>query len=172
MKFVYIFSIKNCNLLVSKLQEKPSALKRENPVLQKMKFINFFLCLWFIFALLVPNSDPDPGTPIESGSTILLSTMKRVGRTFLRRARYLLTNEDHFFFRLLCNCSLALPDSTQLKKRKPAYNTPNTSVYLSTVESDEDLARGSDLFFYTENNLYYELLSSIFSNLFQLNSKT
>ncbi len=45
-----------CNLLMSKLQEKPSALKREHPTLQKMKFINFFLCLWVIFALL----DPDP----------------------------------------------------------------------------------------------------------------
>ncbi len=34
--------IKNCNLLMSKLQEKPSALKREHPALQKMKVINFF----------------------------------------------------------------------------------------------------------------------------------
>jgi hypothetical protein len=51
--------IKNCNLLISrtsKLQEKPSALKREHPILQKIKFINFFLFLWVIFALL----DPDP----------------------------------------------------------------------------------------------------------------
>jgi hypothetical protein len=28
--------LKNCNLLMSKLQEKPSALKREHPALQKM----------------------------------------------------------------------------------------------------------------------------------------
>jgi hypothetical protein len=27
---------------MSKLQEKPSALKREHPALQKIKFINFF----------------------------------------------------------------------------------------------------------------------------------
>jgi hypothetical protein len=82
--------------------------------------------------------------------------MKRAGRTFLRRAGYLLTNEDHFFFRLLRNCSLALPDSTQLKKTKAADNTPYTSVTPSL------LARGRDLFYYTANNLFYEFLSSIF----------
>ncbi len=36
----------------------PSALKREHPTLQNMKFLNFFLFLWVIFALL----DPDPLT--------------------------------------------------------------------------------------------------------------
>jgi hypothetical protein len=41
---------------MSKLQEKPSAL-------QKLKFINFFLSLWVIFALLDP--DPDPGSPLN-----------------------------------------------------------------------------------------------------------
>jgi hypothetical protein len=46
---------------MSKLQEKPSALKREHPALQKMTFILFFLCLWVIFALL----DPDPGIPLN-----------------------------------------------------------------------------------------------------------
>ncbi len=46
------FFIKNCNLLMCKLQQKPSALKWEHPALQKMKFINFFPCLWVIFALL------------------------------------------------------------------------------------------------------------------------
>ena len=52
---------------MSKLQEKPSALKREHPALQKIKFINFFLRLWVMFALL----DPNPGSrdPIQSGST-------------------------------------------------------------------------------------------------------
>jgi hypothetical protein len=41
--------IKNCNLLIlrppertSKLQEKPSALKREHQALKKIKNINFF----------------------------------------------------------------------------------------------------------------------------------
>jgi hypothetical protein len=58
--------IKNCNLLLpplraSKLQEKPekpSALKREQPVpvLQKIKFFNFFLFLGVIFALPDPDS--------------------------------------------------------------------------------------------------------------------
>jgi hypothetical protein len=34
--------------MTSKLQEKPSALKREHPALQNMKFLNFFLLLWVI----------------------------------------------------------------------------------------------------------------------------
>ncbi len=33
--YIYFFEIKNCNLLMSKLQEKPSTLKREHPALQK-----------------------------------------------------------------------------------------------------------------------------------------
>jgi hypothetical protein len=44
----------------SKLQEKPSALKREHSALLKnMKFINFFLFLWVVFALLNPDTDLD-----------------------------------------------------------------------------------------------------------------
>jgi hypothetical protein len=53
---------------MSKLQEKPSSLKREHPVLQKLKFINFFLCIWVIFDLL--DSDPDS----EFGSRDLLQS--------------------------------------------------------------------------------------------------
>ncbi len=34
-----------------------------------MKFVNFFLFFWVIFAL--PDTGADPGTPIESGSTTL-----------------------------------------------------------------------------------------------------
>ncbi len=50
-----IFLIKYCNLLIqSKLHEKPSALKREHPALQNMKF-PFFLFLLVIF--LDPDSD-------------------------------------------------------------------------------------------------------------------
>jgi hypothetical protein len=47
-----------------KLQEKPSALKREHPALQNMKILYFFLFLWVIFALLDP--DPDPATQINA----------------------------------------------------------------------------------------------------------
>jgi hypothetical protein len=42
---------------MSKLQKKPSALKRGHPTLQNMNFYKFFLLLWVTFALL----DPDPG---------------------------------------------------------------------------------------------------------------
>jgi hypothetical protein len=46
-------------------QEKPSALKREHLAFQKMKFINFFLYLWVIFALLDP--DPNPAEQNQYG---------------------------------------------------------------------------------------------------------
>jgi hypothetical protein len=41
-----------------KLQEKPSALKKEHPALPNMKILYFFLFLWVIFALLDPDPDP------------------------------------------------------------------------------------------------------------------
>jgi len=50
-------------LMTSKLQKKPSALKKERPALQNMKFLNFFLLLWVIFDLLDP--DPDPLTRLN-----------------------------------------------------------------------------------------------------------
>jgi hypothetical protein len=48
----------------SKLQEKPLALKREDPALQKSKFINFFLFLWAFLPswIRIANPDQDPGT--------------------------------------------------------------------------------------------------------------
>jgi hypothetical protein len=52
---------------MSKLQEKPSALKKGHPIFQNMKFMNFFTFLWVIFALL----DPDPYSKSVSGSTDL-----------------------------------------------------------------------------------------------------
>jgi hypothetical protein len=57
-----------------KLQEKPSALKREHPALQNMKILYFFIFLWVIFAHL----DPDPTTqinadPCGSGSETLFA---------------------------------------------------------------------------------------------------
>jgi hypothetical protein len=57
---------------MSKVQKKPSALKRGHPTLQNMNFYKFFLLLWVIFALLDPDPDPESGSgstgPIESGS--------------------------------------------------------------------------------------------------------
>ncbi len=50
--------------MTPKLQEKPSALKREHPVLKNMIILDFFLFLWVIFALLDP--DPDPETQINA----------------------------------------------------------------------------------------------------------
>jgi hypothetical protein len=63
------FFIKNYSLLMSKLQEKPSALKKENPALQKIKFINFFyVCESFLLSwirIAKPDPDTDPGTPMN-----------------------------------------------------------------------------------------------------------
>ncbi len=66
----YLFLLKNCNLLIpwplqraSKLQEKPSAPK--HPVLQKTKSIYFFLFLLVTFALLDPDPDTEPVTPLN-----------------------------------------------------------------------------------------------------------
>jgi hypothetical protein len=55
---------------MSKLQNKPSALKREHPALQNMKFLTFFLLLQVIFALLDPDSESGSGSTdlIEFGS--------------------------------------------------------------------------------------------------------
>jgi hypothetical protein len=74
------FWIKNYNLLIprppqrtSKLQETPSALKREHSSLQNMKFLKLVLFLWLIFELL----DPDPDS--KSGSTDLIESGRRSG---------------------------------------------------------------------------------------------
>jgi hypothetical protein len=69
--------------LIKKLQkglhnggEKPSALKREHPALQKMKLIICFIFFWAIFVKLDPDPDCESGPgygstdPIESGSTL------------------------------------------------------------------------------------------------------
>jgi hypothetical protein len=44
------------------LQGKPWALKRENPALQSMKFLNFFLFLWVILPSWIRIRTPDPLT--------------------------------------------------------------------------------------------------------------
>jgi hypothetical protein len=71
-KFNFYFIIKNCNLptprapyRTPKLQEKPSALKREHPAFQTIKILYFFIFLRVIFALL----DPDPQFECGSGSS-------------------------------------------------------------------------------------------------------
>jgi hypothetical protein len=48
----------------------PQRVKREHPALQNMKFLDFFLLLWVLFALLDPDPDSESGSTdlIESGS--------------------------------------------------------------------------------------------------------
>jgi hypothetical protein len=49
---------------MSKLQKKPSALKREHSAFKNMKFLLKFLHFWVIYAIL----DPDPESEYGSGS--------------------------------------------------------------------------------------------------------
>jgi hypothetical protein len=81
-----------------KLQEKPSALKSEQPALQRMKILSFFLFFWVIFSLLDPDPDPtaqinaDPcgsGSGYGSGSETLIAGTVLVYRYLYRYARSL-----------------------------------------------------------------------------------
>jgi hypothetical protein len=63
--FLKSFLIKNCTLLMSKLQEKPSSLKREHPALQKMKFNLTFLPSWIRIRIANPDPDMDPATHLN-----------------------------------------------------------------------------------------------------------
>ncbi len=75
---------------MSKLQEKPLDLKREH----QNEMINFFLCLWIIFALQDP--DPDPGTLLNPDPIRI-----RIHSTARNRATALLEIElQHLFLRL------------------------------------------------------------------------
>ncbi len=76
-----IFKIKNCNLFVprllwrtSELQEKPSALKKRTSSTSNLKFLNFFLFLWIIFALLYP--DPHSGSSRSKSVRIRIQPTK------------------------------------------------------------------------------------------------
>ncbi len=78
--FFFFFLIKNCNLLIpglykrtSKLQEKPSALKREHPALQKMTII--FLGHFYPLGsgLQSRNVDPDPHHCLKDSQSHILS---------------------------------------------------------------------------------------------------
>ncbi len=66
-KFIFlpIKNVNSCNPMKSKLQEKPSALKRKHPALQKTwHCFTFFLFLWISFVHL----DPDPAGRNQWGS--------------------------------------------------------------------------------------------------------
>jgi hypothetical protein len=103
--FLNFFLIKNCNLIIprppqrtSSKQEKPSALKREHPALQKMKFINRFQFFLAIFALLDPEPDRDSGpwTPLNPDPIQI-----RIGihNTANGKIRYWFPGqENHFIF--------------------------------------------------------------------------
>jgi hypothetical protein len=67
------FLIKNCMLLITKVQEKPSVLSREHPALPKKgNSLTFLFVCGSFFALLDPDCEPGSGygsrDPPESGS--------------------------------------------------------------------------------------------------------
>jgi hypothetical protein len=64
--FLNIFLIKNCNLLMSKLQEKPSALKREHRAHQEWNLLTFST---FVGHFCPPGSQQGSRDPIESRSS-------------------------------------------------------------------------------------------------------
>ncbi len=72
--------------------EKPSALKREHPPLENMKFLNFVSIFWVIFALLDPGPNSGSGFTnlIESGSEIyvIVLLLKKYLITFFYTWRY------------------------------------------------------------------------------------
>ncbi len=74
--FKLISSLKTTTYWISKkcLAKSNFSRKKEHLTLLKMKFINFFLCLWVIFALLDldPDCESESRDPIESGSTALI----------------------------------------------------------------------------------------------------
>ncbi len=97
----FLFLSINWNFLISrstwrtsKLQEMPSALKKEHPALKKIKFINCFLFFWAIFAIL----DPDPDC--ESGSTTLFKY--ETGTTVPEDSSHLVEHPVHPGAHLLC----------------------------------------------------------------------
>jgi hypothetical protein len=67
-KIEYFFSSKIAIYLSLMPKKKPSALKREHPALQNIKFLKKFLFSWVIFALLDPDSESGygPTDPTES----------------------------------------------------------------------------------------------------------
>jgi hypothetical protein len=75
---IYNLPIPRTSLKTSKLQKKPSALKKEHPKLQHMNFLHFFLLMWVIFVLLDP--DPDSEYKYGSGYTDLIGSGSGSGR--------------------------------------------------------------------------------------------
>ncbi len=93
---------------MSKLQEKPSALKREHPALQKIKFINFFLCLWVIFALLVKvqSSVPNPKVVINEVRWATIRNYKITSDPYYSswfRTRQIFHTRTGYYFKILCS---------------------------------------------------------------------
>ncbi len=67
-KIILQFTFPQASKRTSKLQKKPSALRRGHPAVQNMKFLKFFIffCLFFLLAGRIQIPIPDPDS--ESGS--------------------------------------------------------------------------------------------------------
>ncbi len=113
---------------MSMLQEKSSALKREHQVLQKMKFIIFYLCLSVIFALPDPDCESGSGygsrDPIESGSSAML--VSTVGTIVTRRTIF------YHASKICLKVSRYSYNGSNLKRTSPSVITV-LLLYKSTV---------------------------------------
>jgi hypothetical protein len=66
-----IFFYKKLQFYLSKLNKKPSALKREHPALKNMKLLNLFM---FLRVILPPGSGSGSYSESGSGSTDLIKS--------------------------------------------------------------------------------------------------
>jgi hypothetical protein len=122
----------------SKLQEKPSAFKREHPALQNVKFLNFFQFLLVIFALLDPDPltwlNPDPirirnnGFEVAFSEPVLYNQQPHIishccGSHVIDRTESVdKGGKPHLWFTLLWSCGLN-GVSLNGSKYSPYYDT-------------------------------------------------
>jgi hypothetical protein len=81
------------------VQEKPSALRREHPALQRqnMKYFNFFQFLWVIFVLLDPDSESGSGsTGLDESGTNPGSETLNMTRFYYNRKNVVLIFTSHY----------------------------------------------------------------------------
>ena len=101
---------------MSKLQEKPSALKREHPALRKMKFLNL---IFFVGHFCPPGSGSGSTDLIESGyRSLTLLTEQIHSKRKIETLVPVLTNYPAGFFNLwiIWYCFLTIPRGERLSR--------------------------------------------------------
>ncbi len=110
------FDKKNCYLLIPRpsiLHKglKPSALKREHPSFQKIKFIKCFLFFWVIFILL----DPEHCKPLTTGTKKQKTTLKIfAGKRLIEIDKFSVSNFRAFFTALFFTDLVSSPNTVNV----------------------------------------------------------